>query len=110
VRNLIANAVDAQRAAEPHDRSRSPLTRDAGAAGEIAVADRGAGVPPELAERLFEPFVSGRPGGVGLGLALVRRIALLHGGDLGVASRARAAAAASCSDLPADLGERHFDT
>jgi signal transduction histidine kinase len=52
---------------------------------QIRVCDRGPGVPPELLERIFEPFyrlpgASERDGGVGLGLALVKSIALRHGG------------------------------
>jgi signal transduction histidine kinase len=51
----------------------------------IRVCDRGPGVPPELRERIFEPFyrlpgATERDGGVGLGLALVKSIALRHGG------------------------------
>jgi signal transduction histidine kinase len=49
---------------------------------EIEVADRGAGVPAELRDRLFHPFVTGRAGGVGLGLALAYRIVTLHGGTI----------------------------
>ena len=52
---------------------------------EIRVCDRGPGVPPELRERIFEPFyrlpgATERDGGVGLGLALVKSIAERHGG------------------------------
>jgi len=86
VRNLLANAVDAARAAGADE----PVELALGTAGggwELAVEDRGAGVPAALAARLFEPFVSGRPGGVGLGLALARRIAVLHGGELDFAPR-----------------------
>jgi two-component system C4-dicarboxylate transport sensor histidine kinase DctB len=54
---------------------------------EVTVADRGPGVPAELRERLFQPFASGRPGGVGLGLALARRILVLHGGRLELEQR-----------------------
>ncbi len=58
-----------------------------GGGARIRVLDRGPGVPEEERERIFEPFY--RPagmresteGGVGLGLALVRRIARHHGGD-----------------------------
>lgn len=51
----------------------------------IRVCDRGPGVPPELRERIFEPFyrlpgATERDGGVGLGLALVKSIAIRHGG------------------------------
>jgi signal transduction histidine kinase len=51
----------------------------------LRVSDRGPGVPPNLRERIFEPFyrlpgASERAGGVGLGLALVKSIAQRHGG------------------------------
>ena len=54
----------------------------------IAVEDHGCGVPPELAEKIFErfrradPAREGKGGGAGLGLAIARRIARLHGGDI----------------------------
>lgn len=48
----------------------------------IEVLDDGRGVPPGLRARLFEPWVSGRDGGTGLGLALARAIAREHGGEL----------------------------
>lgn len=53
----------------------------------IRVCDRGPGVPAELRERIFEPFyrlpgTTERDGGVGLGLALVKSIALRHGGSV----------------------------
>ncbi len=54
---------------------------------EIAVGDRGPGVPPELRDRLFHPFASGRPGGVGLGLSLAHRIVSLHHGSLRLEDR-----------------------
>jgi len=46
------------------------------------VRDNGPGIPEPLRARLFEPFVTGKPNGVGIGLALSRRIARAHGGDL----------------------------
>jgi two-component system sensor histidine kinase HydH len=48
----------------------------------LQVCDTGPGVPAEIAPRLFEPFVSGRPDGTGLGLALAREIAVAHGGEV----------------------------
>jgi two-component system, NtrC family, sensor histidine kinase PilS len=48
----------------------------------IEVADDGPGVPPDIAETLFEPLVTARPGGTGLGLALARRIAAAHNGSI----------------------------
>jgi hypothetical protein len=47
----------------------------------LRVRDSGCGVPDDIRERLFEPFVTGRPDGTGLGLAIVREIARAHGGD-----------------------------
>ncbi|MGC8916608.1 MAG: sensor histidine kinase [Thermoanaerobaculum sp.] len=47
----------------------------------LSVRDFGPGFPQEVLERLFEPFVSTRPDGLGLGLTIMREICLLHGGD-----------------------------
>ena len=48
----------------------------------LTVEDSGPGVPPEMTERLFEPFVTGRPEGTGLGLAIARELTDAHGGRL----------------------------
>jgi signal transduction histidine kinase len=48
----------------------------------IEVGDDGPGVPAAIALRVFEPLVTARPGGTGLGLALARRIATAHGGSI----------------------------
>ncbi|MEO8460687.1 MAG: ATP-binding protein [Dokdonella sp.] len=54
----------------------------------IDVLDDGRGVPPELVDTLFQPLVSGRADGTGLGLALAQEIAREHGGDVRYARRA----------------------
>jgi len=46
----------------------------------ITVSDSGPGVPPDRREHIFEPFVTGRPDGSGLGLAVVSEVAAAHGG------------------------------
>jgi signal transduction histidine kinase len=48
----------------------------------IEVADDGPGVPRDIATTIFDPLVTARPGGTGLGLALARRIVAAHGGSI----------------------------
>jgi two-component system sensor kinase FixL len=49
---------------------------------EARVADCGPGLAPDLAPRLFEPFVSGKPDGMGIGLSVSRSIIEAHGGRI----------------------------
>ena len=53
---------------------------------QVEIIDDGPGIPAELAQDIFEPFVSGRENGTGLGLALVSRIMADHGGWISVDS------------------------
>ncbi|WP_245200450.1 ATP-binding protein [Herbaspirillum sp. LeCh32-8] len=55
------------------------------------VADDGEGVPVELRDSLFDPFIGHRPGGTGLGLSLVREIVHAHGGSIVLAPTTRGA-------------------
>ena len=80
--NLIGNAVIAVGA-----RGRVAITASVDAGLTLAITDDGPGVPPELGDRLFQPFVTGRGRdhahpGTGLGLATSRGIAERHGGSL----------------------------
>ena len=76
--NLIENAVHATM---PSGRVVVTVTSEAGTA-VIDVEDTGPGIDPSIASRLFEPLVSTRPRGIGLGLALVKRIVERHGGTV----------------------------
>jgi two-component system nitrogen regulation sensor histidine kinase GlnL len=58
-----------------------------GLALRVDIQDDGCGVPPDIEDSLFQPLVSGRAGGSGLGLALAREIAHEHGGELRHAGR-----------------------
>ncbi len=86
IRNLLHNAAEAERGI---DRD-GPLAARLGSSPdglELAIEDRGPGLPAEIRERLFQPFASASAGGVGLGLALSRRIVDLHGGRLALEDR-----------------------
>lgn len=54
---------------------------------QIEIEDNGPGLPPAIADQVFEPFVSGRENGTGLGLALVSKIVTDHGALIRVDSR-----------------------
>jgi two-component system C4-dicarboxylate transport sensor histidine kinase DctB len=80
VHNLVSNALDAVAGVNP---PRILVTLLAGKdTAEVRVQDNGPGVSPDLDGRLFEPFVSGKPSGVGMGLSISKKIAVAHGGDL----------------------------
>lgn len=87
--NLITNA--AQALARVLDRPRLLTIEGGYRDGQvtISVRDNGAGLDPDLATRIFEAGVSGRPGGLGLGLFLCRTIVQDHGGTLTVAARVK---------------------
>lgn len=87
LRNLLHNAVEATADAEGAHRLVEVTVRSAREGLEILVEDRGPGLPEPVRERLFQPFVSGRSGGVGLGLALTHRIVTLHGGRVRIEDR-----------------------
>jgi signal transduction histidine kinase len=78
--NILRNAVEAcdgtgelEIAAVPED-----------GAARITVRDHGPGIPPEVAGRIFDPYFTGKQGGTGLGLALVKQTVELHGGSVEV--------------------------
>jgi signal transduction histidine kinase len=82
--NLMSNAIEAM----PRGGELSIAARREDGSVRIDVEDSGPGVPPEIADRLFQPFVSARKkNGLGLGLALSRQTVLDHGGDLWLDSR-----------------------
>jgi len=87
--NLIKNALEAQQ-----DAQRPGVTvvtacagDDVAGAVELTVSDEGPGIPEEMIDRLFEPYMTGKPRGSGLGLAIVKRIVEEHGGSVAAANR-----------------------
>ena len=82
VSNLLTNAIDA---ASSVDADRPVVRIAARAEGDrlhLTVWDEGPGVPAPVRDHLFEPFVTGKPSGIGIGLAISHRIVELHGGAL----------------------------
>jgi len=87
VGNIAANARDAMggkgRLHLAAELAPSPFADDTSPQLVLTLADEGPGVPPEIRDRLFEPFVTrGKKGGTGLGLAVARRFVEDHGGTL----------------------------
>ena len=94
--NLVINAMDAMSGADDPERSLDVRGRTDGLDGSptvtISVEDRGVGLQPEELDRLFEPFYTTKPHGMGLGLAISRSIIEAHGGRLwGESQRGRGA-------------------
>ena len=67
---------------------------------EVSVTDKGAGIPLADLERIFEPFVTTKSHGLGLGLAICRSIVEAHGGRLWATNNADRGATLHC-ELPA---------
>jgi two-component system sensor kinase FixL len=80
--NLIRNAVEAMEGCEVRELSIGTAT-EAGAV-LVSVADTGGGIPPEIETRLFQPFVTTKADGMGIGLSVCRTIVEAHGGRLWV--------------------------
>jgi nitrogen fixation/metabolism regulation signal transduction histidine kinase len=82
--NLVRNAIEAARP----DRARVHLgvARDRDRA-VLTVSDEGPGIPPEVRDRMFDPYFTTRREGTGLGLAIVKKIVLQHGGEISAGAR-----------------------
>ncbi|MFO0795865.1 MAG: ATP-binding protein [Gemmataceae bacterium] len=81
--NLVGNALDAQPGGGEVRVTAAAARSDV----ELRVEDRGGGPPADLGERIFDPFVSSKPTGVGLGLSICRRIIESHGGAIRAVAR-----------------------
>jgi signal transduction histidine kinase len=98
--NLIHNAAQAGPAG-PVVVSVAPEKRDGIPGCRLTVSDRGPGLAPEVAAKLFTPFFTTRPNGTGLGLSIAQHIAIQHGGAVWAENRAGGGASFSIW-LPAE--------
>lgn len=80
--NLISNAAEASPPGSPI----FVATLEDDGVAEVSVSDRGCGIPPDRIESIFNPFVTTKKTGVGLGLAIVSKIVDGHGGKMSVES------------------------
>jgi signal transduction histidine kinase len=81
--NLLENACD-------HSPENEPVTIEMSRSEEsfivVRVIDSGKGIPPELVDRVFEPFFTTRKGGTGLGLSIVKHIVEMHLGAISLSN------------------------
>jgi len=88
--NLLRNGAEAtppERRAEADAVGVTGRLESDGGEVSLSISDRGPGVDAGSREKIFLPFYSSKPDGVGFGLAIVARIAELHGGTVGVSAR-----------------------
>ncbi len=97
IHNLLQNAQDATESAPVQsDESGNPLAKEVvirtqwqSTSGRVrlTVLDRGAGFPDKILKRVFEPYVTTKAKGTGLGLAVVKKIADEHAARVDIANR-----------------------
>jgi two-component system, NtrC family, nitrogen regulation sensor histidine kinase NtrY len=78
--NIIRNAVEACGGEGELEIFAAPVAEGA----RITIRDHGPGIPPELEDRIFDPYFTGKEGGTGLGLALAKQTIELHRGTIAV--------------------------
>src|SRR5262249_27884786 len=81
--NLMRNAIESM---EQSDRRELTITTESGDDNTVAVsiADTGPGIAPEVLSQLFQPFITTKPQGMGIGLSISRTIIEAHGGQISV--------------------------
>ena len=104
VLNLLLNACDAMTNTPATLRHLELATAAQDRFVQLAVTDRGVGIPEERLEQVFEPFVTFREQGLGLGLAISRSIVSAHRGSIKAENNADGGATFRCFLPVADAG------
>ncbi|MCG8508081.1 MAG: ATP-binding protein, partial [Rhodospirillales bacterium] len=82
VMNLSRNAIEAMRSDNQIPKKLTIGTAAEGSGIEVTVSDTGPGLSPDVEAELFEPFVTDKPEGMGIGLSICRSLVQAHGGRL----------------------------
>jgi len=90
--NLIRNAIDAMMTSPTRTLKITTEAADRDGLARVSVADTGPGLSPEIADRLFQPFMTTKAQGMGVGLSISRTIIEAHGGRIWVETNANGGA------------------
>ena len=80
--NLIRNAIESMQDAPRRELVVAAALREEDSLVEVSVADTGTGLAPEVAAHLFQPFITTKKHGMGVGLSICRTIVEAHGGHI----------------------------
>lgn len=105
--NLMRNGIEAMKDSSKRE-LRVGITRTSQDEVTVAVEDSGPGISEEIADQLFKPFVTTKPGGMGIGLSISKRIVEAHGGEMTV-SKSLSGGANFSFTLPAYDEDEHDD-
>ena len=107
ISNLILNAIDAMPTEDGHIHLR---VKRRGRFMHLLVADNGSGIPSHIAPRIFEPYMTSKPQGTGLGLWLSKRIITAHEGRFAVRTTQREGRRGTAFRISIPLGSPSADS